>query len=137
MSAPPHSGLPARRCVRDQRGAQAVEFALVLPILLALLVGIMEFGMMFNRQVMVTQAARAAARSMAIHNSPSDARDAARNAAPSLGLTESQISVTPSTCPPTGKTDVVVTITRDTPFLTGMFGTSIVLKGTGVMRCGG
>ena len=122
---------------RDERGAQAVEFALVLPVLILLLLGIMEIGLLFNQQAMITQAARAAARSMALHNAPSDARAAAKNAATSLNLMDAQIQVSPSSCPATGKTDVVVTITRSTPMLTGMFGASLTLTGTGVMRCGG
>src|SRR5690606_10108777 len=103
------------RVLCDERGAQAVEFALVLPVLIMLLVGIMEFGLLFNKQVMFTQAARAAARSMAVHNDPALARTAARNAATGMSLTNAEISISPSSCPPTGSTDVVVTITRSTP----------------------
>lgn len=122
---------------RDQRGAQAVEFALVLPLLVLLLVGIMEFGLVFNKQSMITQAARAAARSMALGNSPTAAREAARQSAPQLSLSDGQIAVSPTSCPPAGDTDAVVTITYATPLATGLFGATITLTGRGVMRCGG
>jgi Flp pilus assembly protein TadG len=49
-----------RRC--RERGAAAVEFALVLPILLVLLVGIINYGMMFNDSNNLRQGTREAAR---------------------------------------------------------------------------
>ena len=50
-----------------ERGAAAVEFALILPILLTLVFGIVEFGWAFGQQVSLGNAAREAARTMAIH----------------------------------------------------------------------
>ena len=47
---------------RDQAGANAVEFALVLPVLVILLFGIMYGASLFNTQQTVTQAAREGAR---------------------------------------------------------------------------
>ena len=52
--------LPAR--VRSQAGAELVEFALVLPILLLVLGGIVDFGLLLQRQQVITNAAREGAR---------------------------------------------------------------------------
>ena len=52
--------LPAR--VRSQAGAELVEFALVLPILLLVFGGIVDFGLLLQRQQVVTNAAREGAR---------------------------------------------------------------------------
>jgi len=52
--------LPAR--VRSQAGAELVEFALVLPMLLLVFGGIVDFGMLLQRQQVVTNAAREGAR---------------------------------------------------------------------------
>jgi Flp pilus assembly protein TadG len=49
------------RC-RSEEGAQLVEFALVLPLLLLVVLGIAEFGFMFQRFEVVTNAAREGAR---------------------------------------------------------------------------
>jgi len=47
---------------RNQKGASAVEFALILPLLVVLLFGIVEFGLlMYNTQV-ITNASREGAR---------------------------------------------------------------------------
>ena len=51
-----------RRCARSRRGSNAVEFALILPILITLLAGIVEWGWTLNQQMMVLQAAREGAR---------------------------------------------------------------------------
>ena len=52
--------LPAR--VRSQAGAELVEFALVLPILLLVFGGIVDFGLLLQRQQVVTNASREGAR---------------------------------------------------------------------------
>lgn len=49
-----------------RRGQAAVEFALVLPILLVLLIGIVEFGRAWNEHQVITSAAREAARKASI-----------------------------------------------------------------------
>jgi Flp pilus assembly protein TadG len=48
--------------VRSQSGAELVEFALVLPILLLIFGGIVDFGLLLQRQQVVTNAAREGAR---------------------------------------------------------------------------
>jgi Flp pilus assembly protein TadG len=50
-----------KRC-RSEEGANLVEFALVLPLLLLVMLGIAEMGFMFQRYEVVTNAAREGAR---------------------------------------------------------------------------
>ena len=47
---------------RSERGAELVEMALVLPVLLLVIVGIIEFGFMFQRFLVLTNAANEGAR---------------------------------------------------------------------------
>ena len=47
---------------RSERGAELIEFAIVAPILMLLLAGIFDFGMMFRTYEAVTNAAREGAR---------------------------------------------------------------------------
>jgi len=45
-----------------EKGAELIEFALVLPLLLLVMFGIMDFGLLFQRYETVTNAAREGAR---------------------------------------------------------------------------
>ena len=53
----------------DDRGAIIVEFALIVPILLMVLVGIVNFGVAYNTQITLQGAAREGARALALGNS--------------------------------------------------------------------
>ena len=61
-----------------------VELALVLPLLVMLLVGIMNFGIVLNRQVSIQSAAREGARALALGESTGAAQQAVVDAAPSV-----------------------------------------------------
>ncbi|MFH5836644.1 TadE/TadG family type IV pilus assembly protein [Proteiniclasticum sp. C24MP] len=53
---------------KNDDGQGLVEFALVLPILLLFLLGIIEFGWLFNARISLTSAAREGARVAAVSN---------------------------------------------------------------------
>lgn len=58
----------ARQRLRDVEGAQLLEFALALPILLILLTGILDFGTAYNMKQKLNNAAREGARLGASQN---------------------------------------------------------------------
>jgi Flp pilus assembly protein TadG len=72
--------MPGRRHIRDERGQTMVELALVLPILCLLLFGVIQFGIIFNNYVTLTDAVRAGARRAAVsrHLGATDATAATR-----------------------------------------------------------
>ena len=53
---------PFQRVAASERGAELIEFALVFPLLLLIVLGIVDFGFMFQRLEVVTNAAREGAR---------------------------------------------------------------------------
>jgi hypothetical protein len=55
---------------RSSRGAAAVEFALVLPLLLSLVFGIIEFGWAYGQMLDVRHGAREGARLIAVNDFP-------------------------------------------------------------------
>ena len=121
-----------KKPTRDDRGAAMVEFALILPLLLMLLMGIIEFGRAYNTQISIQAAAREGARELALRKSSSDVDPRVRAAAPSV----TSISQTP--CPATGDGQATVVVSENftfsIPFVPSL-GTK-TLKATGVMRCG-
>lgn len=136
------------RSGRD-RGAAAVEFALLMPLLLVLLLGIMEFGYAFFVQATVAGAARVGARYYAIaYNSP-DATTAANAVDTAIAMAKSAVpdptrvddSATKftTTCAAGAQTTFIVTYRYQS--MTGLFdsivGTSLAITGKGSMQCGG
>ncbi|MDQ4149377.1 MAG: pilus assembly protein [Actinomycetota bacterium] len=71
---------------RDDRGQSAVEFALVLPLLLMLILGLLQVGVMVRDQMMVLGAAREGARQATVTGDREVVAAAARRAAPGLNL---------------------------------------------------
>jgi Flp pilus assembly protein TadG len=61
-----------RRRFHDSKGQALVEFALVLPLLAGLLFGILQFGLIFNNYVDLTDAVRAGARKAAVSRQTDD-----------------------------------------------------------------
>jgi Flp pilus assembly protein TadG len=131
---------PTRR-IRGERGAVAVEFALVVPLLLILLFSIVSVSRAFQVQATLSGAAREAARTMAIQNDEAAARSAAVFAAStsSVSLSAGQISISPSTC--TGAaptTNITVTITYQfQPAGDFAGGVAFPITSKAVLRCGG
>jgi len=83
---------------RNQQGQSMTEFALVLPLLALLLFGVIQFGLVFNNYLTLTDAVRAGARKAAVgrhEDDPGGAAEAAvRNAATDLIESDLNVSVT-------------------------------------------
>jgi Flp pilus assembly protein TadG len=62
-----------RYSTRDTGGQAAVEFALVLPFLLVMLIGIVEFGRAWNQHQVITDAARESARAASLWGTTTEA----------------------------------------------------------------
>ncbi|NGY58035.1 pilus assembly protein [Lentzea sp. NEAU-D13] len=132
-----HDGSALR--AKPDRGAAAVEFALVLPILLMLMCGIVDFGRALHAQVVLTQAAREGARLAALGEP--DVVTRTLGAAGALSGVDVQVTACPANLAPA---DAVVTVTHEFIFVTPIgamtdtFGADvgpITLTGRGVMRC--
>lgn len=69
-----------KRFLKSEKGQAMVEFALVLPLLLILLCGIIDFGWLYYNQITLNNAAREGARYAVIYYDPvSDWKSAAES----------------------------------------------------------
>ena len=55
------------KIIKSEKGASAVEFAIILPILIILVFGIVQFGIAYNNYIALTHAAREGARLAAVN----------------------------------------------------------------------
>ena len=74
----------------DEHGAVAVEMALVLPLLVMLVTGIIQFGLYYNAKLTLTHAAREGVRSEIVG---ADTNDAIEAAAAEIGIGTDDIDV--------------------------------------------
>ena len=111
-----------RKYIRNNRGQSMVEFALVLPLLLLILGGLIDFGRVFNQSMIVTAAAREGARAAAVGESASVAANAAAAAkayAAAIDQGGLQVSVNP-TAPASGDRMTVTVTNPVTIYFPGM-----------------
>ena len=135
---------PLRRAqIRGSRGAAAVEFALLLPVFLLVIAGIVDFGRAFFTQITLTNAAREGARA-AIVSTVSAADISVRAQASAPGIPG--ITTTATVCSGSGGGNASVTASAPFDWLLmgpalNVVGSSTVLpttlSSTAVMKCGG
>ena len=77
----------------SDRGSATVEFALVLPLVLVVVLGLVQVGLVVRDRLLVEAAARAGARAAAIQDDPAAIRDAAMVAAPGLDAARADVAV--------------------------------------------
>jgi Flp pilus assembly protein TadG len=98
--------------MKSERGQTMTEFTMVLPILVVLLLGIVQFGIIFNHYVTLTDAVRAGARKAVVSRLSANPVGACvqqvRDASPNLKQADLAVSCTSSWQP--GQ-DVTVTAT--------------------------
>lgn len=124
------------RRLRDERGAAALEFALVLPILIMLVMGIIEFSRAYNAKEALQYAVREGARELAINGNAGVAQAVTVDRA--IGLTLTTAQVTATGCSGAATTTAEVTATYSLPYQIPFWGSgSWPLSATGVMRCNG
>jgi Flp pilus assembly protein TadG len=89
------------RRIHNEQGQTMTEFALVLPVLCLLIFGVIQFGILFNNYVTLTDGVRAGARKAAVSrqagNPTGDAIAAVRNSAGGLDQSKLNVTVTPGT----------------------------------------
>ncbi len=103
---------------RKQKGQALIELTLLLPFLLVLVIGAIEFGRLFFTQIIITNAAREGAYYLSTHISDYDPGTgnapntvlAAENEAVNSGVSAIEVSVAQVNCCTSGEYSVEVTV---------------------------
>ena len=81
----------------NERGASAVEFALLLPVLMLILFGIIEFGMVMYSREVLTNASREGARAGIVQQTPKpnagDIQNVVTNYLSGTGITMANVTL--------------------------------------------
>ncbi|MBW3547711.1 MAG: pilus assembly protein [Actinobacteria bacterium] len=119
----------------EERGAAAVEFALLLSVFIVLVMGVIEFGRGYNATIELTGAVREGSRVLALGQPASEAQEAVVAASPGLDPEPTFSGI--AECP-NAADQASITATYSMPY-----NIPFVAQGTwnisraGVMRCGG
>jgi Flp pilus assembly protein TadG len=125
-----------RRAGYSTRGQGLVEFALVLPVFLLLLIGIAEFGRAWMTRNVLTGASREAVRIAAVQGNTASALSRANSILTSAGIAGASVNVLDDGAP---YGTCVVTVSYKFPvtvagFLPGLSGKNLTLTTSTSMR---
>lgn len=115
-----------------EQGASAVEFALVVPVLVLFIFGILEYGNYFKLSNQADSAAMVGARALALNSTPAAAQSAAQAAAGAKFVT-TDFATTP--CTTAANATATVTVTKTYTRLFGIIPAPSTIRGKGVVRC--
>jgi Flp pilus assembly protein TadG len=126
------------KILRSNEGQSLVEFAIILPILLMLIMGILEFGIMLNSYLAVRNASREGARAAIVGSTDIEINNLILTISPSLNSTDLTVVVTPSASSRKSGDPITVEIQYNyqftVPIISGIFGSGVVLKAQTIMR---
>lgn len=125
------------RVQKNCKGQAIVEFAMILPILLLILLGIIEFGRFYNAWLMVTHASREGSRMASLGGTTLQIEERVDTVMEVLDTSRISVVITPSGVKSRGDM-VTVKVTYDidplTPMIGAITGGTLHLNSETVMR---
>ena len=118
LSKEPANTMTNRRAdIRSERGQTMVEFALILPVLCVVLFSIIQFGLLYNSYITLTDATRVGARKAAVSRQAANpaalAEAATRSSADGLKQVDLKVFVTATAWAPGADVTVEATYPYD------------------------
>ena len=122
--------------IKNHRGQSMVEFAIVLPVFLLLVFGMMEFGRVMNQYLVVAEAAREGARSAALGGNDGTVTTTVKAAATTIDEGQLTVSIFPAVR--VRGNSVTVTVTNKmqiiTPVISAIIANPYTVQGKTIMR---
>jgi|GEM_PF-2914058 len=127
---------------QGERGAAAVEFALVFPLVIMLLITVLEFSRLWNIQATIADGARISARYAAIHPEDADVVQEATDRATAIPGFVDWSSATIDIDIDCEGAEIASSVIEVSPgsittWFADALGSPITLSATGTMPCGG
>lgn len=123
--------------VRNKQGQSMVETALVLPIIILILLGILEFGRILSSWMIITHASREGARVASLGGTGSQVEERVDAVSSTLNLEDMTVTITPSGTLSRGDM-VTVSIGYNvdliTPLIGAIVGNTVPMNADTVMR---
>jgi Flp pilus assembly protein TadG len=125
---------------KNRKGQSLVETALVLPVLLLILTGIIDFSLMFNNYLIVSNASREGARCAIVGSTNEQITTAVNTVAQTLDSTKLTITITPSdkadrVAGTSIKVSIKYTYKMITPVISAILPSPFNLSAYTTMRC--
>lgn len=123
---------------KNEKGQTMVEFALLLPVLLLIVIGIIEFGFMFSGYLTLSNASREAVRTVSLGETDAVASQRAKDVALTLDPSKMNVSISPAFAMRDRGDSTTVSIVYEydflTPFMEAIFGGDLQLEADATMR---
>jgi hypothetical protein len=127
-----------KKVLMGKKGQAIVETALILPIIILILMGIIDFGLMFNRYLVINNAAREGARNAAVGVSDYEVKNLVSSMTSTLDSSKVYTIIYPAEALRKKGEEVAVTIEYDnkliTPVISAIIPNPLRLKVKTVMR---
>lgn len=124
--------------VKNQKGQALVEFAIILPLLLLLIMGIIQFGMIINAYLSIQNAAREGARAGILGSSDTEIESIMINTLPALNADSLIVNITPSEADRSSGDPLTVNVRYNypiiIPIIDSLFSNTVVLNAETSMR---
>lgn len=127
------------KSLKNDKGQSLVEFSILLPALLLLLMGILEFGLILNSYLTINNLAREGARLGIVSASNIEISELINNISPNLDKTKLIINITPleegsRKSGDTIKVEVIYNYQVIIPIISNILNNVVVLKAQTSMR---
>jgi len=132
------SKLLKKKIIKNCRGQALVEMAFVLPIILLIIMGMVEFGRIFNSYLIVTNASREGARVAVVGGTDTDINNSIATSTNTLVQEDITVDISPVEESRTRGTQVTVTVHYNIemicPIISGIVPNPFPINSSTVMR---
>ncbi|ERI91501.1 TadE-like protein [Clostridiales bacterium oral taxon 876 str. F0540] len=126
------------KIIRNNKGQALVEFAIILPILLLLIMGIVQFGMMINSYLSIQYASREGARAGIVGSTDAEIKNLIIANSQSLDASKITVTITPDFANRKSGDALTVKLSYSynltVPIISSMFKNSVLLNAQTSMR---